>query len=234
MGPRTSSRCFHAVLVVATMFCVLPVPLLAHCPIPDIKVNGEFFQATAVFTGKVMSVRKVIDKGDQEGGWFYKLRVGDVFRGPTAHEVAVFTGDDSNRFPLESGQEYLLFAYQSHGRLRINACGNSALLSEAHDSVQTLNSLLRGKLLTEIDGYILTEDKDADLSGIAVTIQGSSKTYSVTTGKDGRFRIQVPPGKYRVEVVSRTYSGTDTDIFWYDPRGFSLHSGECASLELLY
>jgi len=230
------SSWFHAAFltIAVCIFCALPAPVAAYCPLPDIRVNGEFFKASIVFTGKVVSARNVPDKGEQEGGWFYRLRVMDTFRGPSLHEITVFTGDDSNRFPLVFGQEYLLFAYRGDGRLVIDCCGNSAPLSEAGDSLQILRALLDHKLPTEVEGYLFAENKAADLSHVTVTIHGTFQTYTVTTDKEGRFRFQAPPGKYQVDFAARKYFVTDTDKFWYNPHGFVLHSGECASLELFY
>jgi len=215
------------------LFAICPFRLQAYCPDPEIRPNGEFFKANSVFTGRVISARTVPDKGDAEGGWFYTLRVNETFRGPVLREFTVFTGDDSNRFPLEVGSKYLLFAYRRHHRFVIDDCGNSALLSEANGSLSTLRNLRDGKLPSEIEGWIAAETEEIDVSGVAVAIQGPSKRYSAISDKDGWFHFQAPPGNYRVDFGSKQYYVNSLDDLWYNPGHFLLHSGECVSLQLV-
>jgi hypothetical protein len=85
----------------------------AHCPVPEIKANGEFFKADFVFTGEVLSQRYV-EHGD-DSGWYYRIRLLKILKGPALKEVTVYTEDASNRFPLEVGRDYLLFAYRWNG-----------------------------------------------------------------------------------------------------------------------
>jgi Carboxypeptidase regulatory-like domain len=229
---RLCCFCFASPLFLI-FFLSWPRLTFASCPTPDIKPNGEFFKATLVFTGKVLSVRKVEDTEKEIGGWFYRMRVTEIFRGPIRREFTVFTEDASNRFPLDSNGEYLLFAYNWHHRLLIDICGNSALLSEAGDSLQTLRDLRAGKLPTEIEGDLFSPNPKADLSGVIVTIRSKTKIYTATTDKDGRFHRQLPPGKYRVDFASKEYYAQGDDDFWYDPDHFYIHPGECASLQLV-
>jgi hypothetical protein len=195
--------------------------------VPEIKANGEFFKAQAVFTGTVLSQRYA-----KTWGWFYRVQVMEVFRGPVAKALIVYTGDDSNRFPLERGGEYLLFAYRRDGRLVIDSCGNSALLSEATQSLQ----LIRGIASAtdgEVEGWLAPETDGVDLSGIHVVIRGESDVYRVITDNEGYFHFPAPEGKYVVDFSNHEYYLNGGDRFWYGPIRFRLHAGEAAALQMV-
>jgi hypothetical protein len=219
------------------LFLVVLVPISspstkAVCPVPQIPANSEFFKRDLVFTGTVLSVREWPDANDI-GGWFYQVKVERVFRGAPRRQVEVFTENTSGRFPLEKNHEYLLFADRNANRFEIDNCGNSALLSEATDSLERLNNLLAGKQPTEIAGWVVGETDGVDLSGVRVTPKGRSRTFLATTDKNGRFQITVPPGRYRVVVDSKQYYLNNDDLFWYDADHFLLHRGECVVVQLV-
>jgi hypothetical protein len=76
-----SRFCLFTLLVGSALF---HPAALASCPVPDTKVNGEFFNSDAVFTGTVLSQRyRELDK--DHSGWFY--RVAHVFNGPMQKRV---------------------------------------------------------------------------------------------------------------------------------------------------
>jgi hypothetical protein len=183
----------HVVLLFLwTIFSV--VAAYAICPVPEIKANGEFFKADLVFTGEVLSQRYT-ERGD-DSGWYYRIRVMNLLKGPVLEEVTVYTEDSSIRFPLEIGHDYLLFAYRWHGRLEIDACGNSTLLSEAADSISRIHSIPRTQD-GEIEGWLARETAGIDLSGIHVVIRGGSRVYRLLTDTQGYFHFRAPAGKYR-------------------------------------
>jgi len=233
MSAKFARRCCFLCLPLFLYFAAWPALLHAYCPVPEINAKGEYFKASNVFMGSVISEHFVDDKGDIEGGWFHRIAVSKTFRGPAKAEITVFTGNDSNRFNLEVGKDYLLFAYRFHTRLIINACGNSALVSEATTSLHLLQDLLDGKSNSEVVGWIAGETSEVDTSGIEVTLQGASRKYTAITDRDGKFHFSVPPGRYAVNFASKKYYVNADDNFWYDPHGFSIHPGECASLQLV-
>jgi hypothetical protein len=210
-----------------------PRPLAAYCPVPEIRANGEFFKARVVFVGTVLSVRKVPDTDNDLGGWFYRVRVNEIFRGLARDEFTVYTEDSDARFPLEKHQKYLLFAYSRHRRLEIDSCGNSAEFSDAKDSLERLRNLRNGKQTSEIEGWVVAETGGIDVSGVVVTIRSRSKSYTAITDNEGRFHVQAHPGNYRADFQSKEYYLNGGDDFWYDPHHFYVHPGECASLQFV-
>jgi hypothetical protein len=221
----------HAGLLLTAFF--FPSSILAFCPVPVIRANGEFFKSDAVFTGKVLSVRKKSDEKYIAGGWFYRVQVEEMFRGSTRSELTVYTEDTDIRFPLDPNQKYLLFAYRRHGRLEIDGCGNSSLLSSAGESVRRLAELRHANSLGEIEGWVAAETSGIDVSGVRVSIRSRSQTYNAVTDKEGWFHLLVPPGKYKLDFASNEYYLNSGDDFWYRPKGFHLHPGECASLQVV-
>jgi hypothetical protein len=205
----------------------------AYCPVPEIRANGEFFKSDAVFIGAVLSIRETADTDKDVGGWFYRLRVEEMFRGPATKMITVYAENSSARFPLEKGQKYLLFAYKQNSRLEIYGCGNSALLSEASDALARLKNLRAGKQPSEIEGWLAAETGGIDVSRVVVTVKRHSKSYSAVTDKDGRFHFAAPPGRYKLDLSSKEYYLNGLDDFWYKPEGFDLHAGECASLQVV-
>lgn len=216
-------------IAIASRF-LFPLSASAVCRVPEIKPRGEFFKSDAVFVGTVTSSKYT---SRDVGGWFYRLYVDRVFRGPDEAEVTIYTEDSDIRFPLERKRTYLLFAYRRHGRLEIDSCGNSALLAVAAESVRSIEGLAEGGQGGEIEGWVVAETGGIDTSGVRVVVRGASKTYTAISDKEGWFHFRAPAGRYRVDFTSGDYYLNGDDYFWYDPNHFSLHAGEIASLQLV-
>jgi len=230
--PSPSSRIsFLPAFLILAVALSHPLVTSAYCPVPEIRANGEFFKSDAVFTGTVLSIRETPDTDKDIGGWFYRMNVEEMFRGPASKIITVYTENSSARFPLEKGRTYLLFAFKQNGRLEIFGCGNSALLSEASDALTRLRNLRVGKQPSEIEGWFVADTAGIDLSGVIVTVKNQSRSYTAVTDKDGWFHFPAPPGRYRLDLSSKEYYLNADDLSWYKPEGFVLHAGECASLQ---
>ena len=224
---------FLPVFLILSATLSLPLVTSAYCPVPEIRANGEFFKSDAVFIGTVLSIRETPDTDKDVGGWFYRLNIEELFRGPNLKVITVYTENSSARFPLEKGRKYLLFAFKQNGRLEIFGCGNSALSSEASDALNRLRNLRAGKQPSEIEGWVVAETAGIDLSGVIVTVKNQSKSYTAVTDKDGWFHFPAPPGRYSLDLSSKEYYLNADDLSWYKPEGFVLHPGECASLQVV-
>ena len=219
------------VCVAAALLCVVPfsVGSFGVCRVPGIRANGEFFKAAFVFTGTVTSQRYV--ERENGSGWYYQIQVKQVFKGAPHLANTVYSDDSDVRFPLETGGNYLLFIYRRNGRLEIDSCGNSALLSEAGESLKMIQGIAASEN-GEIEGWIAPETAGIDLAGIHVVVSGA-RTYHAMTGSDGYFHFRAPPGKYTVDFSNHEYYVNSLDLFWYGPRQFTLHAGESASLQFV-
>jgi hypothetical protein len=220
--------------IVVLLLCpaLFSLTALAYCRVPVIKANGEFFKSDLVFTGTVLSDRYTEAGVRENGGWYYRLRVLQMLKGPNLKQFTVYTEDASNRFPLEKGRDYLLFAYRWHGRLEIDRCGNSALLSDAAKSTQQIRSIASTQD-GEIEGWLAPETAGVDLSGIHVVIRSGSQVYRALTDEDGHFQFRAPKGSYTVDFSNHEYYLNGDDVFWYGPVHFKLHAGESAALQMV-
>ncbi len=216
--------------IISISFFLFPQSVHASCPVPGLRPSGEYYKSDVVFTGTVISVRYT---DSDVGGWFYRLRVGKVFKGPLQHEFTVYTEDSSARFPLTKDETYLLFSYKRHGRLEIFDCGNSALLSKAAASIRSIVDIRRSPSYGVIEGWVVGESAGVDVSGVKVIVRGHSKDYTVTTDQNGWFSFRAPVGSYKVDFSSAEYYLNGGDDFWYDPKHFTLHAGETASLQFV-
>jgi hypothetical protein len=185
------NRLLSLAVILSSCFAYCAPTAYAVCRVPGVKVSGEFFKSDIVFVGTVISTRYE-SPGRDVGGWLYRLRMDKIFRGTAQGEFTIYTEDSDIRFPLVSDQRYLLFAYRIHGRLWIDNCGNSRLLSEASESVRSLERIPH-ETDGEVEGWIARETHCVDVSGVRVTIRGGSKVYSAITDSDGWFHFQASP-----------------------------------------
>jgi hypothetical protein len=108
-------------------------------------VQKEHTLSKLVFTGRVVRDHKTA--GD--GGYFdldgdtYTVVPTHVYKGETKAEVDLYSENSSGGFPMQVGQGYLIFAYEVHGRLIVNNCGNSNLISHSRSAVAEVAKLSR-------------------------------------------------------------------------------------------
>jgi hypothetical protein len=190
-------------LIVPACVCLLPIRAVSGaCMLPIATVACEFLNSDAVFVGAVVSVKVAPARGDEYQGWLYDLTVQQLFRGPQTKTIHVFTENSSGRFPLDLGKRYLIFAYEYDGRLEIDNCGNSALVSAAELSLRELPKLQIPKDAV-IEGNISLSgvpDKAVHLSGIRVVLRSTTASVDAVSDHDGWFHFHVPPGTYSAEV----------------------------------
>lgn len=148
-------------------------------------------------------------------------------------EFAVYTDNDDNRFPLEKGATYLLFARKADRGLEIDSCGNSSMLSKAADSIRRIEAIPHAQPYGVIEGWVAPESSGVDVAGVRVTVSGGAQNYTATTDKDGWFHFLAPVGTYEVDFSSDKYYLNTGDYFRYDPHHFVLHAGETASLQVV-
>jgi hypothetical protein len=95
-------------------------------------------------TGEVIAGREVPNPEDSSffSGIRYSVRVAKTFKGSVPKVVEVWSENSSGRFPIEIGETYLLFLYDAQGQLCADNCGNSGRLSETHDALSAVQTIV--------------------------------------------------------------------------------------------
>lgn len=231
-NPR-SHRARRTFLLLARLALTLPIFAISVwgvCQQPPPRVCTEFFKSDVVFTGKVIHVRDELLGGDTPAGWFYRMRVQQMFRGPAVKTLEVYTENASARYPLELGRSYLLFAWRDHGRLEITLCGNSSYLEKAGDAIRQIELIKSTRAGGEIAGRIGREDS-GDYEGIRIVAVGSKGTYEGLTDRLSWFHIPVPEGVYKVHAEAPGRKFVPYDLTYDDPDHIVVHPGGCPQME---
>lgn len=223
-------------LVFAAALLFFPRPAFCFCSEPKPSVLCEYLNSDAVFVGKVVSLRAVTPRGQENDGWLYTLRVEELFRGPKSETIDVFTENSSGRYPLDNGKEYLLFATKVDGRFEIYNCGNNALLSEGSARIRELRTIqIPGNAV--IEGSISFSgipDEGPHVAGVQIVLQSTDGRYSATSDKEGHFYLHVPPGAYSATVHQiPNWKIEPFDLSVDNPEHFNARAGRCSELQFL-
>jgi hypothetical protein len=240
-GQRSAMRgCRHyrwpiAVVIAIGIYGTPPCAAFCFQPIPT--VECEFLNSSAVFVATVVSERTIPAPNDQlDDGFLYSVTVQKVFRGELGANAEVFTENNSARYTLDVGKQYLLFASKSTGLLVISGCGNSAELPKAAATIRKLRGL--GTTPTAvIEGRISFSgipDDGAHVAGFKVIVRGRSRTFRATSDENGWFHLRVPPGQYSAEITNNPHWKIEPfDLSLNDPLRFVARKGHCSGLQFL-
>ena len=210
-----------------------PLRSLGVCLQPDPTLVCEYLNSDAVFVGTVVSAKPAPPRDPDLAGTNYKLSVQQWFRGPHTEFIEVFTELSSGRRSLDVGKQYLLFVFQSNGRLEIDGCGNSTLSPSA-----SLTNRLRSLVVPQdavIEARISLPgipDTTSHPPDIEILLRGGGKVFTAKMDKRGWFHLHVPPGKYSAEIVnSGATRFTSWDLSHDHPDHFEARPGHCSGLQ---
>jgi hypothetical protein len=180
---------------------ILAVTGYALCPYPDPTPNALYFHSDAVFTGMVMAETEAQRSRNFDSGVFYSVMVTTWIKGHGPQRVRVFTERNSGGEYLKAGKHYLLFA--RHGDRThplVIACRRSIQEPSATVSAE-LAALKTAKPSGSISGEVSgLETPGGGIAGATVVIRGEAHEYNIKTDANGRFRADVPSGRYRIHV----------------------------------
>ena len=151
-------------------FAVAPHAAAACFP-ADTTVVGEYERSDAVVRATVMSVQAEDDPAEPGfvAGHAYTLRVDETLKGVGVRGfVPVYDENDSGRFPLEPGGEYVLFLAQGPKGYVVDACGNSANAREGAAVLAELRTLAKrqpapvAKGGEDVELYAWQEERDGE------------------------------------------------------------------------
>jgi hypothetical protein len=113
----------------------------AQCGARRVSVSEELHSAGETMVGTVEGAQAVPDSSFHMDGVNYLVRVDHVLHGKMVESsrVNVFSENSPDRFPMQVGQQYLLFVHLDYNRYEVDNCGNSGLLTAQNiDSVRQL------------------------------------------------------------------------------------------------
>jgi hypothetical protein len=213
------------------LICVLGVigtPVAAVCPSPVPKVCSLFFDSDAVFVAKVLSRTYA----DNDESIRFEVRVSRVLRGQVKPIAEVYTGNDSGRLNWDIGREYVVFASRREGRLWSgDDCGR---LSDPKVA-ETLKEIdgLRHATQSSIEGEVLSGlPVSSGVPGVLVRARGNGQTYEGKSDQQGKFRIEVPPGRYDVAIDDRVVQ-YDINELPHGTTNLSLVAGQCGQFQFV-
>jgi len=202
---------------------------VAICPSPVPKACSWFFDSDAVFVATVLSQRYV----DNDENIRFEVRVSRVLRGDVKAAAAVYTGNDSGRLTWDVGREYVVFARRRDGRLWSGAdCGP---LSDPTKVAETLKEIegLQHATTSSVEGEVLSGlPVRTGVPGVLVRARGNGHTYKGKSDQQGKFRIEVPPGRYDV-TIDGPFVQYDINELQHGTQTLPLVVGQCVQFQFV-
>lgn len=196
---RAAARVIAGLLVVIA--AVVEPPSAEACTCQGPESPGEAFtRAPVVFVGTVGAAKQIA--GDRYETTF---AVTEVFRGKVGKTAVIASEWDSvscdyGRFP--PGERMLIYA-GGRGPLRTSGCSGTKPLSEAAADLAYLRRSIAAGIAT-VEGTITTLESSAKM-GVKprpnALVRARGTKHAARTGADGKFRLEVPPGTYTLEVI---------------------------------
>jgi len=234
-------------------FAIAPFAILASLLVPlrvsacDCPYGGApckaFATTPVIFSGRVTKISQIaikLDSGDVYQERIVTFDVRHRYRGPendaVTQVVTGFGGGDCG-YDFRTGRDYLVYAFPDPptGKLYTGICQRTRPLSEAADDLEYFSKKDDPDHGAGIECWIeeLSRDKNnitnmlGPLKQMTLTIRGTKKRWTVSTGEDGRFRLWgLAPGRYR---VTPNFSPKFVSM----SRTVDLKSGSCEELGFL-
>jgi hypothetical protein len=230
-------------LLLAWMLWVAP-GAMAFCWVPQPRlVCNEYFESQLVVEATLLKTVALADIRDNPtenypvpefpDAFMYTLRVNRVLRGKAAGNIRILEGNDSGRagFVWVPGRSYLLFLDPHQDRKdtwALDGCGNSGPLENARNASSAINTIQSahdgGAIYGEVAPFSGTQ------SGLRVEARGA-RTFSAMTNENGQFHMDVPAGKYVVNVVEPGRLFDSTEFSYSDANGIEVEPGGCGQIE---
>jgi len=107
-------------------------------------VETEWAEDPLIVDGSVASSAEVMGADGFLARTIYEVRVARAFRGVAPSRVAVYSENDSGRFPMQRGESYVLFLSRwEDGHYHVDSCGNSRSIARAGAIIRQLRVLAR-------------------------------------------------------------------------------------------
>jgi hypothetical protein len=176
------------------------------------------WETAAAFVGDVVQIGETSRDGPTPSSFFrgrlVRLRLTEAFRGNLGGTVDVRTGNGGGDcgFNFIVGQRYLVYATETPTGYYTGICQRTRLFVDAAEDLKCLRSLSQSSPAdSAIVGFVNYLEPDAvwvtPFAGALIVAEAGGRRFEGLSGGDGRYRIPVPVGSYRitVEVPERYY-----------------------------
>ena len=113
----------------------------AQCGPQRMTVSHELHASGETIVATVEAAQPVPDSSFHLDGVNYLVRIDRVLHGKMleSNRVNIFSENSPQRFPMQVGQQYLLFVHLNYDRYEVDSCGHSGLLTATNiDNVREL------------------------------------------------------------------------------------------------
>jgi len=138
------------------------------------------------------------------------LRVKESFEGATGNTIVVQTDTSDCGYPFEAGHDYLVFASEFQGGMRVTTCSGTRPATMAMSTILRLRAIRDGSPIPDLFGFVGTHPLDNNprgweqirsVPGVTVTARSDQREYLATTADDGTWEFRgLPPGNYDLSV----------------------------------
>ena len=142
MRSRPLAALASVVLMGLSLLLLYPPKCAYACSCAPFSIQRAISSSDAVFSGEVVDLQK----GTSAIRWFgtsdtATLRVSEVWKGTDQGTLEVSTPSQGSAcgYAFKEGQEYLVYAYGKQD-LKVDACGATAVLSEAGEDLAVLGN----------------------------------------------------------------------------------------------
>ncbi|HKP71227.1 MAG TPA: hypothetical protein VJV05_18230 [Pyrinomonadaceae bacterium] len=203
------NRRLFTLLIWMTLLPLATAPVYAcTCrfnPNPPCRAADE---ADVVFDGVVLSVERVESDSGPSLRRRFTLKIKNAYKGSLGKTVTVYTGigDSDCGYRFRVSKRYLVYAYQSEGRLTTGICTRTRELKNASEDITFLSELpglpSGVRIFGTVEKSLRRNDKwlSESFQGVAIEIDGAFKK-NVVTDANGYFSVGgLPSGSYRVKA----------------------------------
>ncbi|MGI8771708.1 MAG: hypothetical protein ACR2JE_09745 [Acidobacteriaceae bacterium] len=137
-------------IITAVLLILAATAAFAQCQSNRLTVKEELHDSASAIVGTVQSAQFIPESSEHVDGVRYTVHIDRLIHGKTASQnasqdaVIIFSENDTAKFPMQIGKQYLLFVHDDHGTATIDNCGNSGLLqASAFENANQLKQYAR-------------------------------------------------------------------------------------------
>jgi hypothetical protein len=108
-------------------------------------IELELKSSQFVFSAEVIDEKSIMGLQNTSDATVYGLRIIEVFKGDTQETIVAYSHNDSGRFPMILGENYLIFSDKSDSPIFINSCGNSTLIDKKNRKIEEVRDIVENK-----------------------------------------------------------------------------------------